>query len=173
MVELAPKPKPKTNLASKALFCISLVLLIATLGLLVFLHFYLVPVKEKEMQSLQDKLTQQQTPLKKLEKELSEEQARINTLSLLINYRKKATPFLAAVEQSTHKNIKWNSLQVDTEKGSLSLSGQAIDLPSLTQELMYLNRSSNFSQVELSNIAIKEGLVSFKLSLQVAPNLFK
>ena len=173
MVELTPKPKPKTNLASKVLFYLSLFLLLITLGFLLFLHFYLVPLKEKEMQAAKDKLAQQKTPLKELENELSQEKERINTLALLINYREKAIPFLAAIEQSTHKNIKWNSLQVEVKKRSLLLSGEARDLPSLTEELIYLNRSSNFFQVKLNSISLKEGSVNFELSLQVSPNLFK
>jgi len=171
-IEVGKGIEIKTPIWSIILGIFSVVLILVMMGS----YFYLDRAAEKIAQKIQfKKQSSTATPLESdLESNLNLIGNRINLFGeLLLNHRDSGKIF-NLMESICLPNVQFSNFNFDSDQGTVSLSGKTDNFISLEQQLTVLRQEPLIKKVTLSNMStVKEGGVSFSLSLIIDPKVFK
>ena len=174
MENLIPKPASKPSSLLNVLFYVSIVALMGTvlvyvwlsisvnntLAILDRLNLSLAEMKTNEQQQLQDKALNYQKKIK--------------DFNSLFTAHQSVRDFFKLLEENTHPQVWFSDIRLDINEGDLHLSAAAKDFQSVEQQFIIFKNLKDFSEVSLSDISIgKQGEISFSLEIALNPELFE
>ncbi len=173
-MEIIPKKKEKLFRWQETLFYSLIGLLLLTI-LSYSILSYFQKQSLTELQNTEELLIKQKTPQKiELEKEILNEQKKINYFSLLLDSHPFATNFFTFLEKTSHPKIRYSQINLNPLEGQAMVSGYSDSFSSLGQQFQILNQEPSIQKANLSKISLeKRGEISFTFNLSINPNLFK
>jgi len=174
-IEIIPKKvgaKPLNLL--NVLFYFSLILLIIfLLGSLAL--FFFQKNLNKTLQDLKIKIAAKGTPEEiALEKRILLTQKKIDDFADLMNFHQSNLKFFTTLESLTHPKIFFSKIDLEINKGKISLSGITENFEVLGQQFLILKKEDYIKNVNLSKLSIsKEGKIEFTFEILFAPEKFK
>jgi cell division protein FtsL len=172
-MEIIPKQKRKLPSLENIFLYISFLIFILMVFFFLFLFFQETLMKGKVSQ-LQEKLLSLKTPEnEKTEKELLKYQDKISQFSKILDnhfFFSKIFPYL---EERIHKQIYFNSMDLDFENSTIFISGQSPSFAILFQQ-MEVFQNDQFLKPELKELNLaEEGKVNFKIEIHFDKNILK
>lgn len=176
-IEIIPKKKAKISFWPKVLLAVGLILLLAFLGS----YFYL----QKAQQDLSEAIEEKNRALVKtpeertLEESLLLVEAKVKSFGGLLSKHKKTENVFKFLEEITHPKVWFSSFDLNTEEGTIGLSGTAEDFVALEQQRLILlelisAEDTFLKAINLSGISMEEGGgINFSLQLTLDPQIFK
>jgi hypothetical protein len=171
-MEIIPKPKRKIPSLETIFLYFSILVFIFS----IFASFYFwfeEKSKRKEISQIEEKISILKTPeIKKKEEEVLKYQKKISDFSNLIKehlFYSKIFPYL---EQKTHKQIYFSSMDLDFENSTISLSGQSPSFSILAQQLEVFKEGPFKAQLKEITLG-KEGKVDFKIEITFDKSILK
>ena len=145
-------------------FCIAL-LIISILAY--FVLEYSLKRAEEELKDLKVKISEQQNEEnKKLKKDISLVQKKIDNFSIVLNEHKLASQAFTFIENLTHPEVSFMNFNFDSEDSNLILSAQTSSFKTLGEQLLIFQRQEDIENIALSNIFLTdEGNVEFSLNI--------
>ena len=174
MIEIIPKPAPKTPLWQNILFYVSLSLLVIS----VICYFGLSHFQKKSFQTLkaldQEMAAKQTSEDKALEAEVISYKKKIGDFSVLLSQHQMASKFFGAFEKMVHPRVWFSDFNLDLEKCKVTVSGSTDSFWTLGQQLLIFKRQPLIKEVNLSGVSIgTEGDIRFAFNLLFSPKIFK
>ena len=173
-MQIIPRKKEKLFFVQETLFYS----LIGLFLLMIFSYFILGYFQKQsltELQNIEELLTKEKTLAKmSLEKEILNEQKKINDFSLLLDSHPSSTNFFAFLEKTSHPKIRYSQISLNPLDGQAIVSGYSDSFSSLGQQFQILSQEQFVQKADLSKISLeKKGEISFIFNLSLDPNLFK
>ena len=173
-MDIIPRKKEKLFRWQETLFY-SLIGLFLLMILIFSVLSYFQKQSLTELRDMEQLLTAQKTLQKiALEKEILNEQKKINDFSLLLGNHLIATNFFAFLEKTSHPKIRYSQVSLNPLEGQAMVSGYSDSFSSLGQQFQILNQEPSVQKANLSKISLeKKGEISFTFDFSLEPNLFK
>jgi len=172
--ELIPKERVKASSIINKLFLLSLILLIILGGVYAFLKY--------KNHSIQSKIKDAENQIVKInsekdsgtEKYIFDAQKKISDFSKVFKNHKIASNFLAFINESSNKEVKFLELNFNTKTNNVSLRGETENFDTLGKQILNLQKSDLVKGLDMSNISLnKEGKVDFTIIFSLDSKIFK
>lgn len=173
MVEIIPKPAEKV-IWKEILSYFPIFLLI-----LIILVFFILNSYQKKLeiylQSLEDQISKGKIQeIKNLEKEILDKKEKIDIFKPLLESHLFNTNFFNFLASSTHPQVFFSKVDLNSKEATVSLSGQTDSFSTLGQQILIFSQKDLISDLNLTNFSIsKEGKVNFDLKLKLNPKIFQ
>lgn len=175
-VQIIPKPKEKPKKITIFLMYFSLIVLIVTAGIYLYLRNDLGK-KNQELTGLQEALAKKETSreLEQFKKELTVYKEKIDTMSFLFDSYRLGTNFFKFLERYTHPKVKLSSVNVSFSDYKVLLSGQTDNFITLIQQLYIFENNPDIKNLRLVNFSASKDktFVSFNIEFDLESYLFK
>lgn len=170
-VEFIPKQEQKPIFGQMFFVIVSFVLL-AGVAFSIFFLQQSVEGARKEFAALDKTFTEEIRPLKEeLSAKLQDYKEKTEVLKSVLDERKNALAFLDLLEQTTHPDVFFGTLNGDMKTGVFELEGEAQDFIVLEQQRLIWNNKEEL-QSELKNISLNEGgAAGFTVEFIIAPEI--
>jgi len=171
VVEFIPKQEQKP-IFGQMFFVIVSIVLVASVAFSIFLLQQSVRSAREEFAALNKTFTEEIRPLEEeLSVKLEGYKGKTEVLKSVLEQRKNAPAFLTLLEQTTHTDIFFKSLNGDIKTGVFELEGEAQNFLVLEQQRLIWNNQEKF-QSELLDITLnEEGAAGFMVKFIVAPEI--
>jgi len=175
MVEIIPKPAPKTPLWQNVIFYLAVFLAVISVASYFILNYY----QEKASLALKDveiALEEDETrhEISILEKEIFNYREKITDFSGIFYTHQYVSKIFNFIESVTHPRTVWLSFDFDVSKLTLSLIGQTQSFQTLGQQFLILKGQESIEKIELFDIKLeKEGEIVFMLKINFNSNFLK
>jgi uncharacterized protein YoxC len=172
-IEIIPKKKEIVPPWQILIFVISIIILLASVLFYLFLSNQekKYQTKIKEIQKIIDEEAKEKEG--KI-KEVSEINNRISTFSKIIQNHFFVSDLFKLISDLTHPKVYYKNFDLNTEKNSLSLSGETENFFTLGQQILLFKENEMIKGIDISKISkTKEGKVEFGINLILNPEIFK
>lgn len=170
-IEIISTPEAKKPLP--AIILVIIIIFILAFGGSYFYFNYLSDniLKDIEQKNVQLVKTSQE---KSLEDQLLKYEAKINTFGKLLSGHKDINKVFSFLEAGTHPDVWFSNFNLDSEKATLTLSGNAKSFQAVEQQYLMFKNNENLKTVTLSEAAMnKDGIVTCGFQLGLNPQIFK
>jgi len=172
--ELIPKERVKASSIINKLFLLSLILLIILGGIYAFLKYknYSIQSKIKDAENQIVKISAGKDG--ETEKYVFDAQKKIEDFLKVFENHKIASNFLAFINESSNKEVKFSELNFNTKTNNVSLKGETKNFDTLGKQILNLKKSDLVKGLDISNISLnKEGKVDFAIIFSLDSKIFK
>lgn len=164
----------ETPIWKKALFTISILVLLTILVLFGYNQFSKIPKNNSIINNVSINLNSQGTEEQLAEKELVlSAEKRINIFKDLYLKRPTFNTFFNRLQTWTYPRIVFLSADINAKDAEVSLKGRTDSLQSIMQEMLILDEKEEILSYTISNIELSDNRATFDLSLKVNPSLFQ
>jgi len=166
-----PKPK-QSSFLSQMFFWLSLFTLLAVVGSFFGLT-YLTSQRQKEYDSLNTQLAQEETPDQKaLEASVLGYRQKLQDFSKVLNAHTAPSRFFASMEQLTYPNVYFDNLILNPLGRTVVISGKVDSFQSLAKQVVILkNAVQVFDGVNLAKIDMgSDGKIEFTVNATIRPD---
>lgn len=164
----------ETPIWKKALFAISILVLLTILVLFGYNQFSKIPKNNSIINNVSINLNSQGTEEQLAEKELVlSAEKRINIFKDLYLKRPTFNTFFNRLQTWTYPRIVFLSADINAKDAEVSLKGRTDSLQSIMQEMLILDEKEEILSYTISNIELSDNRATFDLSLKVNPSLFQ
>ena len=145
-------------------FCLALLIMSI---LAYFVLEYSLKRAEEELKDLKTKISEQQNEEnKKLKKDISLVQKKIDDFSIVLNEHKLSSQAFTFIENSTHPEVSFMNFNFDSEGSNLLLSAKTSSFKTLGEQLLIFQGQEDIENIALSNIFLTDkGNVEFSLNI--------
>ena len=174
MVQIIPKPPKPTSLLKEIFSYLAIIFFVSLL--LLYLVFYLQGrALKKKAQALSSGLKDIQSPATAdLRGKVLKDKAFLAAYSDLLKKHIFSSNVFRELEKITHPAVYFSSINLNTDKLELSLTGKTDGFAVVSQEIGLFRNSPLVKSVSLSGISIaKGGGVEFKLEVNLKNNAFQ
>jgi len=173
-MEIIPKKTPGLPLWLNILFYASIILLIATVASYFVLDKF-IERNGETLKNVEEKLTDQKNPeFVSLKNEVLNYQKKINDFFQIINSHLKTSKFFGFFEKLCHPKAWFSQFKLNSESGSVELSGTTQSFESLGQQILIFEKEPLIEKVELKNVSLtKIGEVDFSVNLSLSKEVIK
>jgi len=153
-------------------------ILVGLLVIVVFSYFILGHFQKKSLtaiQGLDEEINKQKTvQIIAREKEILNEQKKIENFGLMLSEHLSASKFFKFLERTSHPQIWFSQINLSPLESLVALSGSAETFPVLGQQIQILKKETLVENIVLSEISLgKKGKIEFTLNLSFDPQFFK
>lgn len=162
MVEIIPKEEKRKISLERIFLIVSFLILV---GILLTSLYFLFKEKsyQKEIKKIEEKIAEKEKEIKENEEAVLKLQKKISLFSQLLKERISPLLFFQELEKKIHPKIYLTKINLNLEKGEVSLLGKSPDFISVQQQLDILNEEKNW-KTNLGKISFsKEGKVDFEI----------
>ncbi|MFA7142080.1 MAG: hypothetical protein WC157_02130 [Candidatus Paceibacterota bacterium] len=164
----------ETPIWKKALFAISILVLLTILVLFGYNQFSKIPKNNSIINNVSINLNSQGTEEQLAEKELVlSAEKKINIFKDLYLKRPTFNTFFNRLQTWTYPRIVFLSADINAKSAEVSLKGRTDSLQSIMQEMLILDEKEEILSYTISNIELSDNRATFDLSLKVNPELFQ
>jgi len=172
LVKIIPRAKPKAPFYVNLFFWLSVILLLALVGLYFFLDNQ-IPSLEKKIKKLETELKPSESQ-KTLEEEMFFLSKRINDFPQLLAKHKFTSNLFDFLKEFCHPQVQFTSLEIDTQESKVILSGITESFYTLGEQILVLQEKEEIKGLRLSRVSLdREGKVNFDLAFTFSENLIK
>lgn len=128
---------------------------------------------ESQLQDIEAQVAQVAGAISDEDREnLAEFYSRLSNLDTLLAAHVNVTRLFPLLERATHRQVMYDSLDLNTETKELTLSGNAASYEILSRELRAYEQSPEVERVLLQSSDLRENTVSFVVRLVLNSDLF-
>lgn len=143
------------------------------IGVLVsyFLLTFFIQKTAKEINLIQQKIQEEFSPeIRKLEKQIKEQETKIRDFTYLLERHNFPTKFLELIKKHTHPKVLLKNLTLNLEEWGINLVGESDNFSVLAQQISLLEQFPNLKDLRLEKVQItKEQKVEFLVKLFLFP----
>lgn len=95
--------------------------------------------------------------------------SQLSNLRLILDKHITASSLLAFLEKTTHKNVRYSRLVLNSDKNEALLTGVAASVADITEQVKILEDQPEVKRVSLGNIVLAAGDWQFEATLSFVP----
>lgn len=158
----------------KVLLLISIVFFVIILGIFIYQTLIKIPNNEKHISNLNTQIASQgnEKQLENKEIVLTAEK-KIKTFQDLYNNSPVFQEFFTVFESWIYPRVYFTEFNLNISDSKLEMSGDTNSLQSLMQQMIIFDEKTDILNYEISNIENGANGVTFNVSIEVNPELFK
>jgi len=170
-IQLIPRTPAPPSLIVNLAFYFSILFLIFTIILAVFLNFKIKKLDNELIQKQQKLSALQSSETLKKKNELLNLNSEIRYFFKILDQKNYPSKVFDFISKNTHKNVYFNSFSWDAKDNSVSLSGATKSLKDLSEQILIFQSQNCISNFLVSDIkGSKEGEIVFSISFKFNKN---
>ncbi|MCD6233226.1 hypothetical protein J7J81_02490 [bacterium] len=170
---LIPREKIKPSPITAFLFYFSLIVLMGSVAVTVWLQFKVNPLKKKfeENKILISKIKTPEDEV--IEKEMLEAKKTLKDFWEVFEKRKVVSRFFVLLENTTHPQVFFDNMNLNVKDGKLRLDGHTENFRDLGEQMLLQRENKFVEDVKLRKVSFnKTGGIDFSLELLLNPKIF-
>lgn len=171
---IIPKAKPKAPFWVKVLSVLTILLVAAAVGAIIFLLLSKNSLEKKMAGIEQQEKALQNSDFKTLENNLLAVSGKVKDFSVLLKRHRLSSNLFVFLKVYCHPKVRISDLDFDAELIEVSLKGETESFRTLGEQLLVLEKAKGLKDLKLSEISLTdEGKVNFTFSFLVNDSILQ